>query len=198
MYRSMTHGRPLVNGYSGHTPQHYSLLTTSLMRGDPGPLTLLRRRPATGGDHPSPVDQDEEWRALVERAGVCARGVRNRPRLSRSTTSAGAEARDWPGAAGHFDQERGRHCRTRSWVSAGVRAAHRQPALAPRRDRHGFTRRNVRDGTRSGRKPGRAGPAPSRSRRRSRISGSCAMTIPLPDVRARFVRISTVPLSGRP
>ena len=26
MYRAIQHGRPLVNGYSGHTPPHYGLL----------------------------------------------------------------------------------------------------------------------------------------------------------------------------
>jgi hypothetical protein len=69
MYRAMFHGRPLVNGYSGHTPPHYALLTTSLMRGDPSPLwyfaagralvVLVHRR----------YDPRGEWRALVEHAG---------------------------------------------------------------------------------------------------------------------------------
>ncbi len=34
MYRSMFHRQPLVNGYSGHFPPHYSVLSLSLWRGD--------------------------------------------------------------------------------------------------------------------------------------------------------------------
>ncbi|MCP5804538.1 hypothetical protein NL322_28585, partial [Klebsiella pneumoniae] len=43
MYRSMRYGRPLVNGYSGHTPPHYTVLTTALDRGDPSVLLELAR-----------------------------------------------------------------------------------------------------------------------------------------------------------
>jgi F5/8 type C domain len=46
MYRSMSHGQPLVNGYSGHFPPHYNVLTLSLARGDvSGLLYLARQRP---------------------------------------------------------------------------------------------------------------------------------------------------------
>lgn len=69
MYRAMLHGRPLVNGYSGHTPQHYALLNTSLMRGDASPLTYLAAgRPLVVIVHRR-HDPEGEWRALVERAG---------------------------------------------------------------------------------------------------------------------------------
>ena len=34
MYRMMTHRRPLVNGYSGHTPPHLRLISTAIQRGD--------------------------------------------------------------------------------------------------------------------------------------------------------------------
>jgi hypothetical protein len=46
MYRSIFHRQPLVNGYSGHFPPHYNVLTLSLARGDvSGLLYLARLRP---------------------------------------------------------------------------------------------------------------------------------------------------------
>ncbi len=46
MYRSIFHGRPLVNGYSGHFPPHYNILSLSLARLDStGLFYLARRRP---------------------------------------------------------------------------------------------------------------------------------------------------------
>ena len=46
MYRSMFHRRPLGNGYSGHFPPHYNILTLSLARGDTSALSYLAlRRP---------------------------------------------------------------------------------------------------------------------------------------------------------
>jgi hypothetical protein len=44
MYRSIFHGQPLANGYSGHFPPHYNILTLSLARGDTSPLAYLARR----------------------------------------------------------------------------------------------------------------------------------------------------------
>jgi hypothetical protein len=44
MYRSIFHGQPLANGYSGHFPPHYNILTLSLARGDTSPLGYLARR----------------------------------------------------------------------------------------------------------------------------------------------------------
>ena len=43
MYRSIFHGRPLINGYSGYTPYHYSILSLALWRGDPSVLYYLAR-----------------------------------------------------------------------------------------------------------------------------------------------------------
>lgn len=43
MYRAITHGRPLINGYSGHTPPHYAILSIALRRGDPSALIELAR-----------------------------------------------------------------------------------------------------------------------------------------------------------
>jgi hypothetical protein len=43
MYRAVFHGRPLINGYSGHVPPHYSILGHSLRRDDPTALLELAR-----------------------------------------------------------------------------------------------------------------------------------------------------------
>lgn len=43
LYRSIHHRRPLVNGYAGHMPHHYAVLTLALWRGDPTPLLYLAR-----------------------------------------------------------------------------------------------------------------------------------------------------------
>jgi hypothetical protein len=46
MYRSIYHRQPIVNGYSGHAPPHYNILSLALRRGDPsGLFYLARRRP---------------------------------------------------------------------------------------------------------------------------------------------------------
>jgi hypothetical protein len=46
MYRSTFHHQPLINGYSGHFPPHYNVLSLSLWRGDAsGLFYLARRRP---------------------------------------------------------------------------------------------------------------------------------------------------------
>jgi hypothetical protein len=43
MYRSIFHRRPLINGYSGYTPYHYSILSLAIWRGDTSVLTYLAR-----------------------------------------------------------------------------------------------------------------------------------------------------------
>jgi hypothetical protein len=46
MYRAFFHGRPLVNGYSGYFPPHFTILMQAVRRGDASPiLELARRRP---------------------------------------------------------------------------------------------------------------------------------------------------------
>ena len=46
MYRGVFHGRPLINGYSGHTPPHYAILSHALKRQDAsGIVELARGRP---------------------------------------------------------------------------------------------------------------------------------------------------------
>lgn len=69
MYRAMLHGHPLVNGYSGYTPRHFDLLSTSVMREDPSVLThFAAGRPLIVIVHRR-YDEDGALRALVERAG---------------------------------------------------------------------------------------------------------------------------------
>ena len=76
MFRSMTHRRPLVNGYSGYIPPHYAILSASLRRRDPSAvvelargrplLMLIAERHDPGGD----------FRRLIESIpGVEHRGV---------------------------------------------------------------------------------------------------------------------------
>ncbi|MDQ3438992.1 MAG: hypothetical protein M3478_01425 [Planctomycetota bacterium] len=38
MFRMIQHGRPTVNGYSGHTPPHHGIMSTALHRGDPSAI----------------------------------------------------------------------------------------------------------------------------------------------------------------
>ena len=69
MYRAIFHGRPLVNGYSGHTPPHYGLVTFALGQRDPSILTHLARGRSLAVIVHRRFDAGGEWRALVERAG---------------------------------------------------------------------------------------------------------------------------------
>lgn len=69
MYRAMSHGRPLVNGYSGHTPRHYDLLATYLHRRDPSILTHYARGTSLVVIVNRAEDDDREWRQFVESAG---------------------------------------------------------------------------------------------------------------------------------
>jgi hypothetical protein len=43
MWRGMSHGLPVVNGYSGHIPPHYDVLVRSIERGDPSAVLELAR-----------------------------------------------------------------------------------------------------------------------------------------------------------
>lgn len=75
MYRSMTHHQPLVNGYSGHTPPHFAILSIALRRGDPSVFAeLARRRPLVIFANAS-FDPHGSLRSLVEGLpGIQARG----------------------------------------------------------------------------------------------------------------------------
>jgi hypothetical protein len=43
MYRAMLHGRPTLNGYSGHTPPHFRILESAVRREDPSSLLFFAR-----------------------------------------------------------------------------------------------------------------------------------------------------------
>ncbi len=66
MFRSMLHRRPIVNGYSGHTPPHYAVLTHALLQSDPTAIVeLARQRPLVifvNGAR----DANMDYRRLVE------------------------------------------------------------------------------------------------------------------------------------
>lgn len=69
MYRSISHRRPLVNGFSGHTPPHYALLAWFLNLGDPTVLQYFARgRPLVVVVHRG-RDPRGNWRNLVQQAG---------------------------------------------------------------------------------------------------------------------------------
>jgi hypothetical protein len=66
MYRAISHGHPLINGYSGYTPPHYVILTESMQRDDPSAiLALARGRPLiiVTSDRYDPAG---DYRRLVE------------------------------------------------------------------------------------------------------------------------------------
>lgn len=65
VYRSIAHGRPMVNGYSGYVPPHYVDLTFALASGDATGLDAI----AAGRALTVVVDRTwefERWRSLVE------------------------------------------------------------------------------------------------------------------------------------
>jgi len=81
MYRAIGHRRPLVNGYSGYTPPHYRILSMALRRGDASPLLVLAAGRAltvvvndqydTGGDFKRMV----ETLPAIERFSVTGAGT---------------------------------------------------------------------------------------------------------------------------
>ena len=79
MYRATTHGVPLVNGYSGFQPPHYTALRWGLRRREPGVLAALREhgpllvlvdRHAAGAESlETLVRSEEDVRSLGEQQG---------------------------------------------------------------------------------------------------------------------------------
>ena len=194
MYRAMTHGRPLVNGYSGHTPQHYSLLTTSLMRGDASPLSFFAAgRPLVVIVHRR-QDPKGEWRALVERAGGVLHEesgtgpvflVPPRPQERRPAVGAQLTATAVKSPAGFATLDLGSAQVIRA-LKVNLRWRHAEIGIesAVEISEDGTAWRKAWEGP-------TGGLALSAALEDQRL---VAITIPLPDVRARFVRISTVPL----
>jgi hypothetical protein len=70
MYRSMAHGFPVVNGYTGYDPAHYRVLRPALAMGDLDVLDALRtRHPLVVVVHRSRADAAAVRRRLTERTG---------------------------------------------------------------------------------------------------------------------------------
>jgi hypothetical protein len=66
MYRQISHQRPLINGYTGHTPPHYSVLTFALARSDTSILTALARRQPLTIVVNDRADANRGFRKLIE------------------------------------------------------------------------------------------------------------------------------------
>ena len=91
-YRQQQHGRPLINGYSGHTPPHYAIFSLALRRGDPSAIMeLARGRPIIISVNQSvPMldgSMDSSYRGLPGHR--ITRGFKRR----RSVRAAGASSR---------------------------------------------------------------------------------------------------------
>ncbi len=194
MYRAMQHGRPLVNGYSGHTPPHYVLLTTSLMRGDPSPLSYFAAgRPLVVVVHRR-LDEKGEWRALVERAGGVLHEesgtgpiylIPPRPQERKPPIGAALAAAPVPSPAGFAAVDLGSEQVVRA-LRINLRWRHAEIGTdsVVETSLDGATWTKAWDGW-------TGGLALSAALDDQRL---VPMTIALPDVRARFIRISTVPL----
>ena len=194
MYRAMLHGRPLVNGYSGHTPPHYVLLTTSLMRGDPSPLAFLAAgRPLVVIVHRR-YDPRGEWRSLVERAGGVLHEesgtgpiflVPPRPQERTPTVGPPLPSVSVRSPAGFATMDLGSEQVVRG-VTINLRWRHAEIGTdsVVETSTDGTTWTTAWQGW-------TGGLALAAALQDQRL---VAMRIPLPDVRARFVRISTVPL----
>ena len=96
MYRSMSHGRPVVNGYSGYFPPHYAALRFGLSLQDDDVLTQLARHGAVGIVINADDDQDGVWRKFVTAHKgvevVCTEGRQTLYRLNE-TPAVSAQAR---------------------------------------------------------------------------------------------------------
>jgi hypothetical protein len=76
MYRAMFHRRALVNGYSGYTPYHYSILSLSLWRGDTSVLTYLAQERPLAIIVSSSADSDGGFRKMIAgMPGIESRGL---------------------------------------------------------------------------------------------------------------------------
>ena len=66
MYRQMSHHRPLVNGYSGYFPPHYSALRFGLTLRDPDVLTQLAAHDITDIIVNREEDREGKWDEYVK------------------------------------------------------------------------------------------------------------------------------------
>jgi hypothetical protein len=86
MYRSIGHGRPVVNGYSGYFPPHYSALRFALSLRDEGILTAVASRGTSHIIVTPEVDRDGRWKRYLASQPdvklVCSDGGQNVYRLT--------------------------------------------------------------------------------------------------------------------
>ena len=91
MYRQMSHGRPLVNGYSGYFPPHYGALRFGLALRDHDVLTALAARGVTEIIVNREPDPDGKWDRYVashpDAKLVCTDGDQSRYRLAAAQAS---------------------------------------------------------------------------------------------------------------
>jgi hypothetical protein len=100
MYRQMTHGRPLVNGYSGYFPPHYAALRFGLMLRDHDVLTALAGRGVTDIVVDREPDPDGRWDKYVashpQATLVCTEGKQMLYRVSPAGAPTAAAAAGVP------------------------------------------------------------------------------------------------------
>jgi hypothetical protein len=91
MYRAMSYGRPVVNGYSGYFPSHYAALRFGLALRDQGILTELAAHGAGNIVIDTSADEDGSWRRYVTAhpgvETVCSEEGRTLYHLSKTTAS---------------------------------------------------------------------------------------------------------------
>jgi hypothetical protein len=76
MFRSMRDERPLVNGYSGYVPPHFKVLSLSLGRGDPSALRYVGRGRPVDILVDDAADRGRGFRPMIESLpGIERRGV---------------------------------------------------------------------------------------------------------------------------
>jgi hypothetical protein len=193
MDRAIAHGRPLINGYSGHTPRHYDLLATSLLRGDPSILAHYARGAALVVVVHRDRDMDGAFRRLVEGAGGVLREesavgpifvVPPQPRERTPGLGPALAAVPVDAPAGYAAVDLGADRVVRAiTINLRWRYAEIGPRLTIERSSDAVTWTTAWDGW--------AGDAA--------LTGALAdqlavpMTIYLPDVRARYLRVSPAP-----
>jgi F5/8 type C domain-containing protein len=96
MYRQMSHGRPVVNGYSGYFPPHYAALRFGLTLRDPDVLTQLATHGVTEvmvDREPDPAGRWDKYVLSHPKARlVCTEGKQSLYRLDGIEPRAAAQA----------------------------------------------------------------------------------------------------------
>ena len=192
MYRSIFHRQPLVNGYSGHFPPHYTILTLSLARGDTSALSYLARRRPLVIIINDLQDPGHGYRKMVQE--IPGDPVPGRHRRRRDVPAAGAgraeAAARRSGAQPPPSRDAGEYLiefdlgRVRTARRARDPAAQTLPGL-----RDAASGRDVRRWTGVAGSCTRIGPADSPSKRRWPIRSSSPYACYLPGASGRFVRV---------